>query len=140
MQFHNSLRDGCLRFLRQGQAFRPSGGDIGGCQRVQIAPFGCHATMSHQIDLQETGLFFIPGSEAGYVKIFKGAEIQSGSEVISAMFNGAGQMTSENIPLEAFYHGTALKRPRSGFVTQALSAGELVSVVVYNADGSRSSV
>ena len=84
--------------------------------------------------------FFIPGSEAGYVKIFKGAEIQSGSEVISAMFNGAGQMTSENIPLEAFYHGTALKRPRSGFVTQALSAGELVSVVVYNADGSRSSV
>lgn len=81
--------------------------------------------------------FFIPGSEAAYVKIFKGANVTGGGNVISAMFNPAGQMTSENIPLESFYNNQTLKRPRTGYVTQALTSGELVSVVVYDASGAR---
>ena len=81
--------------------------------------------------------FFIPGSQAAYVKIFKSANISAGGNVISATFNPAGEMTSENIALEAFYNNTTLKRPRTAYLTEAVSAGELVSVVVYDQDGAR---
>lgn len=79
--------------------------------------------------------FYIPGSEASYVKVFKGANISSNGTVISAMFNPAGQKTSENIPLESFNMGTALKRPVSAYSTNAILPGELLSVVVYNSAG-----
>lgn len=82
--------------------------------------------------------FFIPGSEAAYVKIFRTADISSGGNVISATFNAAGQMTSENIELEQFFNNTTLKRPRTGYLTEAVPAGDLLSVVVYDRDGSRS--
>ena len=83
--------------------------------------------------------FFIPGSEAAYVKIFKTADISGGGNVISATFNTAGAMTSENIALEAFYNNTTLKRPRTGYLTEAVPAGELLTVVVYDRDGTRGS-
>lgn len=84
--------------------------------------------------------FYIPGTEAAYIKIFKTANISNGGDVISATFDSAGAMISENIALEKFYHGTALQRPRTGYLTEAVEAGELVSVVVYDRDGSKSSV
>jgi hypothetical protein len=82
--------------------------------------------------------FYIPGSEAAYVKIFKGADNTSGGNVISAMFNSAGAMTSENIPLENFYLGTNLKRPITGYLNQDVGSGELVTVAIYDRDGTRS--
>lgn len=82
--------------------------------------------------------FFIPGTDASYVKIFRTADISSGGNVISANFNSAGQMTSENIELEAFYNNTTLKRPKTGYLTEAVPAGDLLSVVVYDRDGARS--
>lgn len=82
--------------------------------------------------------FFIPGSEAAYLKIFRTADIADGGNVISATFNSAGQMTSENIALEDFYMGTSLKRPRTGNLTQTVEAGDLLSVVIYDRDGARS--
>ena len=81
--------------------------------------------------------FFIPGSEAAYVKIFKGTNVTGDGIVISAMFNVAGQMISENIPLESFYNNQTLQRPMTGYLTQAVPSGELVSVVVYDRDGGR---
>lgn len=81
--------------------------------------------------------FFIPGSEAAYVKIFKGADVTAGGNVISAMFNATGEMTSENIPLESFYNNATLQRPKTGYVTQAITEGEMVSIVVYDRDGGR---
>ena len=84
--------------------------------------------------------FFIPGTEAAYVKIFKSADTSDGGNVISAMFNSAGQMTSENIQLESFYNNTTLKRPMTGYVTEAVGAGELVSVAVYDRDGTRGTI
>ena len=84
--------------------------------------------------------FFIPGSEAAYVKIFKTANISAGGNVISGTFNSVGQMTSENISLESFYNNTSLKRPKTGYLTEAVSAGDLLNVVVYDRDGSRGSI
>lgn len=84
--------------------------------------------------------FFIPGSTAAYIKIFKTANISNGGDVISAMFDSAGAMVSENIPLEKFYHGTNLQRPRTGYLTERVENGDLVSVVIYDRDGSKTGV
>ena len=81
----------------------------------------------------------INGSENAYIKLFKGVDITNSGNVISALFNSAGRMTTENIKLEpvAIPHktNTAYKTVMSGYITEALADGEVVTAVIYDNKG-----
>lgn len=79
----------------------------------------------------------IYGSNASYIKIFKDGQTEGSS--ISAVFNSAGAMVTENIQLENVVIPnttvTAIKVPNQGNLTDKLEAGEVVNVVVYSNSG-----
>lgn len=79
------------------------------------------------------------GTNASYLKIFKGTDVGINGDVISAQFNSSGIMITENILFESvrYPEGTirAIKTPESGFVTDTLADGEIVTVVVYGTSG-----
>jgi hypothetical protein len=79
------------------------------------------------------------GTSAHYLKIFKGTDIGINGDVISAQFNSSGILVTENILFEQvrYPEGTirAIKTPESGFVTDTLTDGEIVTVVVYSGSG-----
>lgn len=79
------------------------------------------------------------GSSAQYLKVFRGVDIGKDGHVISAQFNSSGIMSTENIQLEQVQdpHGSirAIKTPQSGFVTDTLQEGEVVTVVIYSGAG-----
>lgn len=80
----------------------------------------------------------IYGSSASYVKIFKDGQTEGSS--ISAVFNSAGAMVTENIQLENVVIPntvvTAIKVPKQGNLTDKVTTGEVVNVVVYSNSGS----
>ena len=80
----------------------------------------------------------IYGSSASYVKIFKDGQTEGSS--ISAIFNTAGAMVTENIQLENVVIPNttvvAIKVPKQGNLTDKLENGEVVNVVVYSNSGS----
>lgn len=80
----------------------------------------------------------IYGSSASYVKIFKDGQTEGSS--ISAVFNSAGAMVTENIQLENVVIPntvvTAIKVPKQGNLTDKVNTGEVVNVVVYSNSGS----
>lgn len=79
------------------------------------------------------------GTNAHYLKIFKGTDIGINGDVISAQFNSSGILITENILFEQvrYPEGTirGIKTPESGFVTDTLTEGEIVTVVVYGGSG-----
>lgn len=79
------------------------------------------------------------GSNAHYLKVFKGTDIGVNADVISGQFNSSGILITENILLEQVRdpEGTirAIKTPQSGFVTDTLEEGEIVTVVIYSGSG-----
>lgn len=79
----------------------------------------------------------IYGSAASYIKIFKDGKTSGPS--ISAVFDTAGSLVSENIQLESVIIPnttvTAIKVPRPGNITDNLANGEVVNVVVYSNSG-----
>lgn len=79
------------------------------------------------------------GSNTHYLKVFKGTDIGVNGDVISGQFNSSGILITENILFEQVRdpEGTirAIKTPQSGFVTDTLKAGEIVTVVVYSGSG-----
>lgn len=79
----------------------------------------------------------IYGTESSYIKIFKEGDI-SGT-AISAEFNSAGALVSENIKLETVAIPqtvvSAIKTPKVGHLTEKLETGDVVSVVVYGNSG-----
>lgn len=79
------------------------------------------------------------GTNAQYLKVFKGTEIGINGEVISGQFSSSGILVTENILLEQVRdpEGTirAIKTPMSGFVTDTLQEGEIVTVVIYSGSG-----
>jgi hypothetical protein len=78
-------------------------------------------------------------SRASYCKLFIGTNDTSDGVVISAVFNNAGVMVSENIPLELVIlpngSNVATWVPRIANVTQTLSNGDLVVAVFYDTVG-----
>ena len=80
----------------------------------------------------------IYGSAASYIKIFKDGKTDGQS--ISAVFNSAGGMVTENIQLENVLIPntvvTAIKVPKQGNLTEKLETGEVVNAVVYSNSGS----
>lgn len=79
----------------------------------------------------------IYGSSASYVKLFKDGK--TAGESISAVFNTAGAMITENIELEKVTipgtNVTAIKVPKPGHLTEKLEDGEVCNAVVYSNSG-----
>lgn len=75
----------------------------------------------------------IYGSDASYIKVFRGTDISLTGHVISAMFSGA-TLTSENIPLETVVTPGVVhvKTPQTAWSIENLNDGEMVTAVVYN--------
>lgn len=76
------------------------------------------------------------GSDASYVKIFKGTDTGPSGHVVSAMFSGM-TLLSENIPLETVVTPgvgvIAVKSVQVGWSIEALADGEVVTCVTYSA-------
>ena len=85
------------------------------------------------------GFMQVYGTAASYLKVFKGTDISSKGDVISAQIGSSGNIVSENIMLEMVQtpekNIRAIKVPETGFVTDTLENGELVTAVVYSASG-----
>lgn len=79
----------------------------------------------------------IYGSAASYVKVFKDGNIEGSP--ISAIFNSAGVMTSENIELESVVIPNttvkAIKVPKQGNLVEMVETGEVLNAVVYSNSG-----
>ena len=79
----------------------------------------------------------IYGSSASYVKIFKDGNVEG--TPISAVFNTAGAMTSENIGLESIVIPNtvvkAIKVPKEGNLVEKVETGEVLNAVVYSNSG-----
>lgn len=79
----------------------------------------------------------IYGSAASYVKVFKDGNIEGSP--ISAIFNSAGVMTSENIELESVVIPSttvkAIKVPKQGNLVEMVETGEVLNAVVYSNSG-----
>lgn len=86
-----------------------------------------------------TALFQLSGSDLTHVKIFNGNDIEDSPEVISAMFDGAGNFISENVPLEMVQQDNmtniAIKTPVSAYSTRSLNNGDMVTLVAYTSSG-----
>jgi len=84
------------------------------------------------------------GTSASHAKIFLGVDIsEETGDVISVRYNESGDVISDNIPLESVTVGeditNAIKTVRTGFVTQQINNGELLTVVIYNDNNTISS-
>ena len=85
------------------------------------------------------------GSENAYVKVFKGTDTSAKTGVVvSAIITSTGRVTSENLPLTAVVvpNGTnvSMKTASTGYCTETLKTGDVVSVVTYTAAGVVTSV
>lgn len=79
------------------------------------------------------------GSEVKYVKVFKGYNTSTGGTVISEYVDAVTGGETENIPLERVPvptgSGTYCSTPVSAYATEALTDGEVVTVVPYTTAG-----
>ncbi len=79
------------------------------------------------------------GTQAGYIKIFKGVNIGVDGDVISAYYDQSGNFLGENIPLELVampsQNNLAIKSPMVGYTLREFDDGEVVTAVVYSDDG-----
>lgn len=82
----------------------------------------------------------VHGASNQYCKIFKGIDISSNGTVISAVYGTGGNYVGENLSLDVvasdrYANNTAIKCVAQGWTTSDLSNGELVTAVIYDADG-----
>lgn len=100
------------------------------------------SVMPHTLALDSR--LHVYGTTNSYVKIFKGTDIGSNGEVISAFYDQQGTLLGENIPLELVAmnnaENLAIKTPMVGYTKQKLSDGEVVTAVVYDDAGQQRSV
>lgn len=84
------------------------------------------------------------GSEAAYLKIFRGTDISSAGQVVSAFYDQSNQFIGEDIPLEVVameqVHNTAIKSPKTGYTSYQMVDGEVVTAVSYSAEGRVTSI
>lgn len=82
----------------------------------------------------------IHGPSNQYCKLFKGTDISSNGTVISAVYGTGGNYIGENLQLELvasdrYSNNTAIKCVAQGWTTSDLANGEIVTAVIYDADG-----
>ncbi len=78
-------------------------------------------------------------SAATYAKIFKGANISSTGHVLGMLFDNNGTFLTHNIPLETValtnVDNIAIKAVPTCYTNESLADGELITVVIYTAEG-----
>lgn len=81
----------------------------------------------------------IGGTMSSYVKIFRGADTSSSGRVVGFLIDQMGNMLTENIPLELAaidsHTNHAIKTVSVAYTRDKLTDGEIVTAVVYNAEG-----
>lgn len=79
------------------------------------------------------------GSKNTHVKLFKGTDISSTGEIISAYYDTNGTFLGENIPLEGVPYGSStsntVKVPMVAACSQTLEDNDVVTIVAYTATG-----
>lgn len=79
------------------------------------------------------------GSEVSEVRIFRGINVTSTGEVISAYYNANGEYVNDAIPLEIAtvdnINNLTQKSAKMGYTVKELSDGEIVTAVPYNTFG-----
>jgi hypothetical protein len=84
------------------------------------------------LDLQ----WLVPGSEASYIKVFRGTNVTPDGDVVSQLFDGSGNFLSENVPLVLIDQTNPnLKIPIGFNCSTALQDNEVLTAVVYTIDG-----
>lgn len=123
---------------------RPLGSDTGG--NLTDAVGGLPDTYRVSFDttsvpytLMVDPRFFVGGSDAAYAKIFRGTNTTHTGEVLSFMYDIAGNFISNNIPLEDVARnnitGILQKAVKVCKTRTLLSNGEIVTVVIYTDEG-----
>lgn len=83
--------------------------------------------------------WLVHGTMTNYCKIFKGPNAREGSKVLSFLYDNAGNFLTNNIPLEPVsidnHTNIATKVVQQCHTNEALHDGEIVTAVVYNAEG-----
>lgn len=78
-------------------------------------------------------------SEAAYCKVFLGVDISSTGNVISALLDANNAVVTENLPLELVQvtggNNINVKAVTQGYCVETLQDGEVVTAVIYDADG-----
>lgn len=89
-----------------------------------------------------SNLCFVYGSAPVYVKLFLGTDTSSTTgHVISTLLDSGGNPISENLPLTPAINppnagsGSVIRNVAPAYSLQALATGEIVTAVVYGADG-----
>lgn len=83
----------------------------------------------------------VAGTMASYAKIFQGAILGTDGTVISAFYDQSGNLLGENVPLELVATSVvddvniSIKVVQQCYTRIALADGEIVTVVIYSADG-----
>ena len=81
----------------------------------------------------------IGGTMSAYAKIFKGANTSDQSQIISRMYDGAGNFLTDRVPLELAaidsHVNYSIKIASPCYTNFDLPDGELVTVVIYNIEG-----
>ena len=79
------------------------------------------------------------GSMSNYCKIFKGTDTSNAGVVISRMYDTSNVLLGENIPLELVAYdnitNVSIRVVAPAFTNANLTDGEIVTAVVYNAQG-----
>lgn len=83
----------------------------------------------------------VAGTMSSYAKIFQGAVLGTDGTVISAFYDQSGNLLGENVPLELVAMSAAgdtnisIKTVKPCYTRVALADGEIVTCVMYSADG-----
>ena len=81
----------------------------------------------------------VGGSLASYAKIYKGTNLTSTGKVVSFLYDPAGTFLTQNVPLELAaidsHTNNAIKVVSVCYTNEYMVDGEIVTVVIYSADG-----
>lgn len=81
----------------------------------------------------------VAGTMASYAKIFRGTNLSSTGKVISFLYDTNGNFLTQNVPLELVaidsHVNHSIKTVSVCYTNESLSDGELVTVVIYTAEG-----
>jgi hypothetical protein len=81
----------------------------------------------------------VAGTMASYAKVFRGAILGTTGQVVSAFYDQSGNLLGENVPLELVatddVTNVSIKVVKPFYTKVAMADGEIITVVIYAADG-----
>ncbi len=77
------------------------------------------------------------GSTSTYAQIFRGSKLDNTAEIVSGIYDQSGNLVGQNIPLElvSFDGNISIKVVSTCYTTQPIEDGEVLTVVIFSADG-----